>query len=117
GGRGTGGLGSGGLGRGDVRAVVRVGGGEVAGLRAALAEAGGVLVVDDGSPEPVRGAAVRHERSRGPAAARNAGWPLAGTELVVFLDADCRPEPGWLGPLLAQFADPAVVAVAPRVAG
>ncbi|MYR59508.1 glycosyltransferase, partial [Streptomyces sp. SID625] len=58
---------------------------------------------------------VRHPVSRGPAAARNSGWRLAGTELVAFLDADVVPEPGWLEALLPHFADPRVAAVAPRV--
>ena len=80
-----------------------------------------VVVVDDGSATPldVSGArVVRHEHSRGPAAARNAGTALAtaeGARVVVYLDADVLPTPGWLDPLLAQLRDPAVVAVAPRI--
>ncbi|MCY3925763.1 MAG: glycosyltransferase [bacterium] len=34
---------------------------------------------------------------------------------MVFLDADVEVTPGWLAPLLAHFADPAVAAIAPRV--
>jgi mycofactocin system glycosyltransferase len=34
---------------------------------------------------------------------------------VAFLDSDVVPEPGWLEPLLAAFADPAVGLVAPRI--
>lgn len=74
-----------------------------------------VVVVDDGSAAPLPGAAVRHPVSRGPAAARNAGWRRARTSLVAFLDADTVPGPDWLGPLLRHFDDPTVVAVAPRV--
>jgi mycofactocin system glycosyltransferase len=73
------------------------------------------VVVDDGSRGPVAAATLRHERQRGPAAARNSGWRLATTELVAFVDADVTPEPGWLEPLLAHFEDPEVAAVAPRV--
>ena len=51
---------------------------------------------------------LRHPASRGPAAARNAGLAAAATPLVAFLDSDVVPEPGWLEPLLAAFADPAV---------
>jgi len=83
-----------------------------------------VIVVDDGSADPAAvravaeraGAAVlRHAAPRGPAAARNAGLAAATTPLVVFLDSDVVPEPGWLEPLLARLADPAVGLVAPRI--
>ena len=83
-----------------------------------------VIVVDDGSADPAAVRAVaeragatvlRHAAPRGPAAARNAGLAAAATPLVVFLDSDVVPEPGWLGPLLARLADPAVGLVAPRI--
>ena len=91
-------------------------GGSSAGLR--------VIVVDDGSADSAAvravaeraGAAVlRHPTPRGPAAARNAGLAAARTPLVAFLDSDVVPEPGWLEPLLARLADPAVGLVAPRI--
>lgn len=54
-----------------------------------------IIVVDDGSPEPIRFAAtdarlrvVRHESNRGPSAARNTGIRAARGELVAFLDSD-----------------------------
>lgn len=97
----------------------------VARLLAALpAGLGGVLIVDDGSADPgalpaVAGPAgatvLRHPVARGPAAARNTGLSAATTELVAFLDSDVVPEPGWLDPLLAAFADPAVGLAAPRI--
>ncbi|MDV8001176.1 mycofactocin biosynthesis glycosyltransferase MftF [Rhodococcus sp. IEGM 1408] len=78
-----------------------------------------VVVVDDGSTVPLVGRdVVRHERSRGPSAARNTGTAAAlagGAEVVVYLDADVIPRPGWLGPLLAHLDDPRVAAVAPRI--
>ena len=99
--------------------------GGLARLLAALpAGFGEVLVVDDGSADAGDVAAVaaehsarvlRHERSRGPAAARNTGLAAARTPLVAFLDSDVVPEPGWTGPLLAAFADPAVGLAAPRI--
>ena len=100
----------------------------VAGLARLLAalppELGSRIVVDDGSLDPasIRATAersgarvLRHETSRGPAAARNTGLQAAATPLVAFLDSDVVPEPGWLAPLLAAFADPAVALVAPRI--
>jgi mycofactocin system glycosyltransferase len=82
-----------------------------------------VIVVDDGSMQPVkleddfagRCSVVRLCESRGPARARNEGWRLARGDVVVFLDADCVPSAGWLENLLGHFSDPAVAAVAPRV--
>ncbi|MDQ1006198.1 mycofactocin system glycosyltransferase [Streptomyces sp. V4I23] len=83
-----------------------------------------VLVVDDGSEDAAalaraaRRPGVRllvHRHNLGPAAARNTGLRNAGTAYVAFCDSDVVPEPGWLAPLLAQFADPAVALAAPRV--
>ncbi|MET9327618.1 mycofactocin biosynthesis glycosyltransferase MftF [Tsukamurella sp. NPDC003166] len=82
-----------------------------------------VVVVDDGSAEPIRvpdDPAVRLLRlpeNRGPAHARNRGAALAATELVAFLDADTVPLPGWAGILTARFADPTVAVAAPRIVG
>jgi mycofactocin system glycosyltransferase len=86
-----------------------------------------VVVVDDASCDgpalrealagrgPVEVQLVRCESRRGPAGARNRGAALATTELVAFVDADCRPGPRWLEALVAHFDDPSVAAVAPRV--
>ncbi len=83
-----------------------------------------VIVVDDGSADPSAVRAVtrshgatleRHGENLGPAAARNTGARLARRGLVAFVDADCRPQPGWLDRLVGHFEDPRVAAVAPRV--
>ena len=78
-----------------------------------------VVVVDDGSAEPVAPTGgvrvVRHPVPRGPAAARNTGLAGATTEFVAFLDSDCVPRPGWLSALLPHLADPSLAAVAPRI--
>ena len=86
-----------------------------------------VIVVDDGSAEPLRDgdfadapgevAVIRHPVSRGPAAARNTGLTAAGTDFVAFLDSDVVPRRGWLEALLGHFSDPAVALVAPRIVG
>ncbi|MFC5137805.1 glycosyltransferase [Actinomycetospora rhizophila] len=99
---------------------------ELARLLAALAGSGvgEVVVVDDGSADPAATArvaaatgarVVRHDVSRGPAAARNTGAAASAGELVAFLDSDVVPEPGWLAPLLGHLADPAVGLAAPRI--
>lgn len=79
-----------------------------------------VIVVDDGSVEPVvaDGATVlRHASARGPAAARNTGLRAATTATVAFLDSDCVPRPGWLAALSPHLDDPRLALVAPRIVG
>jgi cellulose synthase/poly-beta-1,6-N-acetylglucosamine synthase-like glycosyltransferase len=76
-----------------------------------------VVVVDDGSDPPAQAGdgarVVRHERARGPAAARNAGWREAGAPLVAFVDDDCVPAPGWLDAILAAGDGDAAVVQGP----
>jgi mycofactocin glycosyltransferase len=83
-----------------------------------------VVVVDDASDDPAAVASVcRHHGARlmvrtvngGPAAARNDALATIDTELVAFVDSDCRVTAGWLERLVGLFDDPAVAAVAPRV--
>jgi mycofactocin system glycosyltransferase len=86
-----------------------------------------IVVVDDASPNADAVAAtvalagrrstrlIRRDRNGGSAAARNSGTEAVTTPLVAFVDAGCVPEPGWLRVVLAQFADPQVALVAPRV--
>ncbi|SDE78847.1 mycofactocin system glycosyltransferase [Pseudonocardia oroxyli] len=77
-----------------------------------------LVVVDDGSAEPVtlaRGRVIRHETARGPSASRNAGLAAATTPLVMFLDSDVVPQGDWLDPLLEHLADRSVALVAPRI--
>ncbi|MGH9057173.1 MAG: mycofactocin biosynthesis glycosyltransferase MftF [Acidimicrobiales bacterium] len=105
---------------GDVTVVVPVRDdhGGLARTLAALGSGPRVVVVDDGSRAPVRASGAeleRRERSQGPAGARNAGSRRVATDVVAFVDAGCEPEAGWLTPLLAHLADPAVGAVAPRI--
>ncbi|GGI06069.1 glycosyltransferase [Egicoccus halophilus] len=80
-------------------------------------EAFEVVVVDDGSPEPLAptGEAfssrlqvrVHRQTNAGPAAARNTGAEVARAPLLAFTDDDCRPAPDWLRHLLAAAeADP-----------
>jgi mycofactocin system glycosyltransferase len=85
-----------------------------------------VVVVDDGSDDPAAIAAVadlpgvrllRHERNRGPSAARNTGLRVVETSAVAFVDSDCVPQRGWLPRLAAHLADPRIALVAPRITG
>ena len=73
-----------------------------------------VVVVDDGSPEPLDSIAEAfHERldlrierqgNAGPARARNRGVAVARGRFIAFTDDDCLPEPDWLGALLRREA-------------
>jgi mycofactocin system glycosyltransferase len=83
-----------------------------------------VIVVDDGSADAGAVAAVcRRHGARlivattggGPAAARNRALLELETELVAFLDSDCRPAPGWIEALAGHFDDPLVAAVGARI--
>ena len=86
-----------------------------------------VIVVDDGSSCPIEledlsGAhcdieVLHHNRSKGPAAARNTGLAACTTDFVAFLDSDVAPRRGWLEALLGHFCDPTVALVAPRIIG
>ena len=95
----------------------------VAALLAAVPAGVPVVVVDDGSPQPLHDAlerdgltVLRHPTPRGPAAARNAGAARVTTTWIAFVDADVTPEAGWLPRLLAAArADAEVVAVGPRI--
>jgi mycofactocin system glycosyltransferase len=82
------------------------------------------IVVDDASADAgaTKEVAERHgarfvglATNVGPAGARNAGLAVVHTALVAFVDSDCVPADGWLEPLLGQFDDPLVAAVAPRI--
>jgi len=76
-----------------------------------------IIVVVDHNPallqrvrEELTGVTVLANRFRpGASGARNTGALFAVTPLVAFLDGDARVRPGWLGRLIAPFADPSVV--------
>ena len=82
------------------------------------------VVVDDASADAgvAKEIAERHgarfvglTSNAGPSGARNAGLEKVHSALVAFVDSDCVPVEGWLGPLLGHFDDPLVAAVAPRI--
>lgn len=54
--------------------------------------------------------------SRGPAAARNAGWRSARAEVIAFTDDDCVPDRSWLRAALAGLAQNAADAGWGRIA-
>ena len=70
-----------------------------------------IVVVDDGSPQPLGALAdgphalrVIRQDNAGPAAARNAGVHAARGELICLTDDDCRPAPGWASAYAAAAA-------------
>ncbi|MEL7208727.1 MAG: glycosyltransferase family A protein, partial [Actinomycetota bacterium] len=90
---------------------------------ATLADAA-VIVVDDGSATPVgplvadlapSAHTIRRSVSGGPGVARQDGLAVAETELVAFVDAGVELDITDLRRLSGWFADPELVAVAPRV--
>jgi glycosyltransferase involved in cell wall biosynthesis len=77
-----------------------------------------VIVVDNGSHDGTAALAdgsgvvtrvIRRSRGEGPGAARNAGAHAAVGSVLAFLDADCRPAPGWLAAGVRASADADVV--------
>lgn len=48
-------------------------------------------------------------------AARNAGIRAAAGKILIFTDADCRPQPNWIEHLLQPFTDPQVGLVAGEI--
>jgi len=96
-------------------------------LPSVLEAAGGneVLVVDNGSTDDsveflkesfpkVR--VVQLDRNYGFSGGNNRGMKYVTTDIVVFLNNDMAVDRGFLDPLLKPFSDPAVFAVASRVA-
>ena len=76
-----------------------------------------VIVVDDGSEQPLKPLAEEHgarcivQEPLGPAAARNTGAQAAQGKILAFTDSDCAPVDDWLQHLIAPFEDPGVVGV------
>jgi GT2 family glycosyltransferase len=85
-----------------------------------------VVVVDDGANPPLQQRlapyserlslrSIRLERG-GPGAARNAAAKVAAAPLLVLLDDDCVPVPGWLEAYLDAFAEAPDCALAGPIA-
>ena len=97
------------------------------GLESCLAALGSdlpVIVVDDGSSDVERVAAVaarygarliRQHHNAGPAAARNAGARACSADVIAFVDSDAVTTSSTLRQLASHLDDPAVAAAAPRV--
>jgi GT2 family glycosyltransferase/glycosyltransferase involved in cell wall biosynthesis len=96
----------------------------IASLEAAGTEGVELVLVDNASPDDAwrvldemedRATLVRHAENLGFARACNSGAEAATAEVVVFLNTDTVVHPGWLEPLLAAAADPAVGAAGARL--
>lgn len=79
-----------------------------------------VIVVDDASADNTVSAVVSYpvellkQKHKGPAAARNLGAKNAEGEILLFTDADCIPENGWIEKMCAPFEDGQIVGVQGR---
>lgn len=73
-----------------------------------------IIVVDDG-PTPtikaVPGVTVVPSYGRGPYAARNVGWRHSSADVILFLDARCRPKPEWSATMARRFEEPTTALV------
>jgi mycofactocin system glycosyltransferase len=83
-----------------------------------------VTVVDDGSRDAMHMRTVvdrsgarllRRDDNGGPAAARNAGAATTSADVIAFVDSDTTASAAAIHALSLHFADPCVVAVAPRI--
>ena len=82
-----------------------------------------IIVVDDGSAQPLNEVCVKYtdrvrcvrQPNAGPAAARNRGTAEATAEFVAFTDDDCAPRPGWLRGLRDVYAGKKIRLVGGRV--
>lgn len=76
-----------------------------------------VIVVDDGSDDRTSdvsmklGAKVIIQKNAGPATARNRGAREAKGDILLFTDADCVPDRGWVKNMLEPFKDRSVSGV------
>jgi len=92
-------------------------------LESALAEAGEVVLVDNGSPGATASAegrrlgatVLRLRANQGFPAAVNRGLERARGDVVALLNDDAWCSPGWLDSAEKVLADPAVAAVGPKV--
>jgi len=68
-----------------------------------------IIVIDDGSDEDYRSLVskrwifevVRNNVSVGPGRARNQGSQLAESEILIFTDDDCKPNPHWVESIIS----------------
>jgi GT2 family glycosyltransferase len=95
----------------------------VGSVRAQTRPADSLTVVVDHNPvllERVRAhfprvTVVPNRHRRGLSGARNTGMEHSADDVVAFLDDDAAAAPGWLDALVAEYADPRVVAAGGRI--
>jgi GT2 family glycosyltransferase len=76
---------------------------------------GGLVIAAVGADRPVR--VVRADRERSSYHARNTGARAGRGEWILFLDADCEPDPSLLDAYFAAPVDPGVGALAGQIHG
>jgi glycosyltransferase involved in cell wall biosynthesis len=100
--------------------------GHIRGLLESLSRQSGpdfeTIIVDDGSADNTAPIVksygcrlVQLRENHGPAFCRNLGARKAGGDILVFTDADCRPDPDWLKKIQGHFSRNDVAAIMGRL--
>ena len=78
-----------------------------------------LVLVDNGTGHPIEERPeriiIRNAENTGFARASNAGARAATAPILIMLNVDTQPQPGWIRPLLAAFDDPTVAMAGPRL--
>lgn len=75
-----------------------------------------IIVVDNatGWPVPDDVVVIRNAENRGCTAASNQGAEIATGNILIFLDVDTEPQPGWMTPLVRAMQQPGIAMAGPK---
>lgn len=76
-----------------------------------------IIVVDNATGWPVTEdvVVVRNAENRGCTAASNQGAAIATGDILIFLDVDTEPQPGWMTPLVSAMTQPGIAMAGPKL--